>query len=505
MNKQKKYKRNPINLVAIIFFMALLFPLGAFAQSDSAKVYRFYSDSYRSHFYTNSLRERDTLIDTNPNWCYEGIAYLTPTDTDMVTPLHRFYSPTYKSHFFTISPQEKDFLIQNDGNWNYEGIAYNVSTNSSGNLPLYRFYSPVFKAHFFTISEAEKKQLITNDANWNYEGIAFYASPGPREIPETPCGRPIPVGAVGPDISVGLDTYERDDIREDPITLSATHAFNALDTDGSILGTIKKSDTAKVFYDGDSMLKLVIGDSEKLVEREIYFESLSSQDDNAIIFTISRPNSDYDEFRHSMRVRYTKSVKRIWTINTLPLELYVWGIGEITATGPKQYNKLMATAFRTYGYWKLQNSTTYAAQGFTVVATPANQIYSGYKWEQQYPRIREVAMETQGKVVTYDNEVILLPFSSWTDGKTRHYLDGHWGSKCNKDPKQKVSSVFPYLVGVDDSQGEHPSSSTCELAAGGNHMVGISANGALKRAKDDDNWDDILQHYITDSDVTTIY
>ncbi len=508
MKNLSHYKTYSKKVFTASFVMMLFLPFTSIAQSDPAqntKVYRFYSDNYRAHFYTNSQEERDLLIDTNPNWCYEGIAYYTPTQKTDTKPLFRFYSPVYKSHFFTISSQEKDFLIQNDSNWNYEGIAYNVSTSSEGNLPLHRFYSPVFNAHFFTTSEQEKAQLINNDANWNYEGIAFYATSGPLELPETVCGRPIPVGEVGPDISVGLDEYERDDIREDPIVLSATKAFNAIDSNGRILGSVKPKDEINIYYDGDSMLKLVIGESETLVDREIFFRAQAAEDDYNIIFTVSRPDSIYDEFRHSMKIRYTKSVRRIWTINTLPLELYVWGIGEITATGPEEYNKLMTTAFRTYGYWKLLNSTTFAAQGFTVVATPANQIYGGYKWEKDHPRIREAATQTRGKVVTYDNKVILLPFSSWTDGNTRHYLDGHWGSNCKTDPKKEISSAFPYLIGVDDSQGKHPSSDTCALAAGGNHMVGISANGALNRAKQDDKWDDILKHYITDIDLQAQY
>lgn len=492
---------------SLLFFIALLFvPAISFAAPE--KVYRFYSQEYSSHFYTKNSSEKDSLIESDENWCYEGVAYLSDDSATSTTPLYRFYSPTYKSHFFTINPGERDALIKNDPNWNYEGAVYDVSTVSeTSNAPLHRFYSPVYRAHFFTLSEQEKNAIIANDTNWVYEGIAYYALPSPSETPETPCGRPEKISAAGPDIAVGLDEYKRDDIRDTPITIEGpTVSYNMIDRDDKVIATFGANTDVEVRYDSDGNLSVSADDQVFTLDKEVLFKPQYLRDYGAGVFSVTRPESSYTSFRGSIKIRYNNTHKRIWAINILPLETYIWGIGEITATGPEEYNKLMTTAFRTYGYWKLINSTAFAVEGFTVVDTPANQIYRGYEWEKRYPRIREAAEATRGQTVTYDGKVILLPFSSWSDGKTRHYLDGHWSGSCNTSPSENVSSIFPYLIGVDDSWGKHPSLETCALAGGGNHMVGISANGALNLADDEDwGWSRILSHYITDITTTLQY
>ena len=51
---------------------------------------------------------------------------------------------------------------------------------------------------------------------------------------------------------------------------------------------------------------------------------------------------------------------------------------------------------------------------------------------------------------------------------------------------------------MSDSYGKNPDLDTCELASRGNHMVGLSANGAVRMARDA-GWDyqAILKHYYT--------
>ncbi len=196
---------------------------------------------------------------------------------------------------------------------------------------------------------------------------------------------------------------------------------------------------------------------------------------------------------------------RIWVINALPLEHYVWGMGEITGTGPEEYNKVMTTIFRTYGYWKIKWSTKYADQGFKVDATPGNQLYYGYDWEKDHQTIKNAALATQGTLVMYDREIALTPYSSWTDGATRRFEDGHWGRSCVTE-KSKKSTLYPWLNAVADSRGKNEGKNTCELAATGNHMVGLSANGAVRMAKyDSTGYRDILEHFYAGVDLVAGY
>ena len=147
---------------------------------EGLPLYRFWSPIYRSHFFTASNRERDKLIVSDPNWLYEGVAYNVKLKQfcSGYMPVYRFWSDRFKSHFYTIDQDEAIELAYFDHNWRYELIAFCASTTSGGGrIPVYRFYSAVYKSHFFTVSKSERDQLLFSDPNWSYEGIAYYAWP----------------------------------------------------------------------------------------------------------------------------------------------------------------------------------------------------------------------------------------------------------------------------------------------------------------------------------------
>ena len=142
-------------------------------------IYRFYSKKYKGHFFTIDPDERATLMCTNPNWGYEGVAYEAFTEQARgTTALHRFYSKKYKGHFFTIDEEEMWTVRNTNPNWNYEGVAYYVYPEAvEGSVPVYRFWSKGYRHHFYTTSEAEKDDLIAHNPNWKYEGVSFWAPP----------------------------------------------------------------------------------------------------------------------------------------------------------------------------------------------------------------------------------------------------------------------------------------------------------------------------------------
>jgi fibronectin type 3 domain-containing protein len=142
-------------------------------------VYRFYSKKYQGHFFTIDEGEKQKLVDTNPNWQYECVAYRAfKAQASGTKALHRFYSKKYRGHFYTTDEDEKNDLIANNPNWDYEGVGYYVYPGSaSGRVPVYRFWSKKYKHHFYTTDEKEKNDLIATNPNWSYEKIAFYALP----------------------------------------------------------------------------------------------------------------------------------------------------------------------------------------------------------------------------------------------------------------------------------------------------------------------------------------
>ena len=94
-------------------------------------------------------------------------------------PIYRFWSDTYKGHFFTINQAEKEQIEKTYPKhiWKYEGIAWYANpTASTGLSPIYRFWSDAYKGHFFTDSAVEKASIEKTYPKhiWRYEGIAYY-------------------------------------------------------------------------------------------------------------------------------------------------------------------------------------------------------------------------------------------------------------------------------------------------------------------------------------------
>jgi hypothetical protein len=148
-------------------------------------VFRFWSPVLSHHFYTTNESERDGLICNLPDtYIYEGEAYHTPASASdpNVLPVYRFWSSTLSSHFYTIDPNEKDYVINNYPIevWEFEGAvfyAYPEGQQPDDAMPVYRFWSGTCGSHFYTFDEDEKNYIIASYPNfiWAYEGVAWYA------------------------------------------------------------------------------------------------------------------------------------------------------------------------------------------------------------------------------------------------------------------------------------------------------------------------------------------
>lgn len=161
---------------------------GAYEYNDGSGVtknivYRFWSDTYRGHFYTINADERNGLVFQHQpsEWRYEGKAYYAFTSqVPGSIPLYRFWSNQFRGHFYTTSASERDYIQANypTDTWNYEGVAYYVYpldySATSANVD--RFWSTSYKHHFYTASSDESIYLRTNpslSSIWSYEGGRF--------------------------------------------------------------------------------------------------------------------------------------------------------------------------------------------------------------------------------------------------------------------------------------------------------------------------------------------
>jgi peptidoglycan hydrolase-like amidase len=301
--------------------------------------------------------------------------------------------------------------------------------------------------------------------------------------------------SLGPEISVGLWYNSKDDI----FKIDANKTYNIRKEEGGeVVAQVSGDSTTRVKYESDGKLKVYSSISETLIDGEVWFDAADG-DNSSIVFDVHHDvNYDgYDHFRGKIRVFYydgeygdiyngnpDSKNKQIWIINKLPLEQYVWGMGETTGTGDADHTRVMATIFRTYGQWYIDNATKYKKLGFKIRSDSGSQIYVGYNREEKYPRVRESAEETRGKIIKYKDEVALTPYCSYTDGKTRK-MNGYPYLKSVKDPYGKKKGLKP---GQD-----------------GNHMWGLSAHGSLGYAEHGKSWDWILKHYYSKVDISNEY
>ncbi|HLM83622.1 MAG TPA: SpoIID/LytB domain-containing protein [Candidatus Bathyarchaeia archaeon] len=304
-------------------------------------------------------------------------------------------------------------------------------------------------------------------------------------------------GSLGPEIAVGLWYFEKSEIKDDPFKIDANKDYNIRKSDGGeIIATVSASLTTRVTYTEDGNLKVYSSIPDRIVGGEIWFDAADGNNSD-LIFDAHRPGDDYDNFRGKIIMNYyhgddiyhgsTTQVSQIWVINKLPIEQYVWGMGETTGTGPTDHVRVMTTIFRTYGDWYIQNATKYKPLGFKIRSDSGSQIYGGYDWEKDHPHIKEAADDTRGRIISYKGDPVLAAYCSWTDGKTRNYPD---------------RKNYPYLKSVKDPYGKKKG---LKPGQAGNHMWGLSANGALGYAKHGKSWTWILKHYYSKTAISSAY
>lgn len=455
--------------------------------------------------------QADAAKKTKSSIISEGVAfYAFNSQAANTLPVYHLYHKKTGDHFYTIDENRKNSLSSSK-TYRLEGIAfYAYSSEQPDTAPVYALKKNKGGFHFYTASEKKKKSLVSKKEGYKSLGVAFYAhssqaagtAPVTRFFNKKTGGRSLKAEAAaaetpwvdealtlssssGPEITVGIWSYQRSYLKKKSFKIKANKNYRILNSDGATVSDIAADTWTSVRYKNSGKLRVLDLASPTEFDREIRFEAADGNNTD-LIFEVSKPDAPFDKYRGKIKLRYSASSKKIWVVNSLPLEQYVWGMGEITGTGDEEYNKVMTTIFRSYGYWKIQYSTQYAKEGFKVNATPGNQLYYGYNWEIGHSRIKDAAQATQGITVQYQNDIALTPYSSWTDGKTRSFKEV-W-----------KSDSYPHLLSVSDPYGKRDGWNAVKLKKAGNHMVGLSAHGALNLASSYDwSWQKIIKYYYT--------
>lgn len=331
---------------------------------------------------------------------------------------------------------------------------------------------------------------------------------------------------TGPEIRVGLWSKNHLDAQADPFRITANKSFTITNCNNStVIGTIPIGTAVRIAHDSDSgnlqvydSTDLIISEASKTLAGEKV--CLQAEDGNSadMIFDVNTPDNlskgEYDRYRGKIKLQESYSTgtygngglysdldfvdndtehanRRIWVINILPLEQYMWGYGEMSSGGIGEHAKAMVVAARSYARWYIEYAIKWGdvpqndeedGEGFDLLAYSYNQIYKGYDYEIGHSFIPEAARATNGIVMKYEDEYVLGAYCSNTDGNTR------------------ALAGYPYLVSVPDPYGK------IDNPSAGNHMWGMSANGALVLARDEEwSYTAILSYYYTNISIVKDY
>lgn len=288
--------------------------------------------------------------------------------------------------------------------------------------------------------------------------------------------------AGSPKIRIGLTSFKKSDLNDKPITVKVNTSSTISEQGGGVLGKIPDNTEIRVFFDFSKRdYRVVSLNLDKTTNKPIIISPDNKEQGVCYIANVG-------SYREDIEIRFASFTKNLWVINEVPIEYYVWGMGEATNSSPMEYLKALSVAYRTYGYWKVKNGTTYDKEGFDVTDTGSSQVYGGYGREDGQPNIVTAAKATSGMLVKYGDRIAITPYCSGTDGNTRSWKDV-WGS-----------GDYPWCQSVPDPLGIKNNASTLK----GNHMVGMSATGAYNYAKDQ-GWlyDKILTYYYRGVTIAT--
>jgi hypothetical protein len=284
---------------------------------------------------------------------------------------------------------------------------------------------------------------------------------------------PIDDLAGEPDIRVGLFPTTK------ATKLSADGQYEIRNSNNSLIGTFAKNEIVTINYSNNTYI--LTSDSGTISSNlPLRATPKSSQTIMEIINYEHRPEWNLslndNRFRGIVEIRYAPATNKLWVINELPLESYLRGIAEAGNDNDSDYLKALLTAARTYAMYHYQTGTKHANEFFTVDAIN-DQVYRGYGMETRSPNVTQAVIDTTGIMVTYEDEIVVTPYFSQSDGKTRSWTEVWSGGP------------YPWLVSVSDLG--------CVGKTLLGHGVGLSAYGARSMAVEGKSYEAILKHYYT--------
>lgn len=369
----------------------------------------------------------------------------------------------------------------------------------SGHQPSVLGISATQPGQTITLNFKIKAPESSGNYNLKLKLVANYdreVADGAVEIPMTVTGEgaaDISLGRIKnvlnmtePDIEVGLQYFSSD--APQAIDLMADRAYELRDKNGALLASFAAAEPVSINYDFNGKIFSVRNAriNSKFIG-ELHFKA----QDGAGIFTIlsmSRPTAyghNDNQYRGGIILREAPNTGRLWIVNKLPLEQYLYGIAETSNGAPQEFIKANIVAARTYALYHYLNPYKWN-NNFTVIWTTSDQYYRGYVSELRRPSIVKAVNETKGQAVTYQNDVVVTPYFGHSDGMTRSSASVFGGKE--KPWLQPVAAIYDAGLSMFG------------------HGVGMSQADAAKRAQND-GWDyaKILKYYYNGIEVAKVY
>jgi hypothetical protein len=297
-----------------------------------------------------------------------------------------------------------------------------------------------------------------------------------QEIPIAPSGT---VPAAEPNIRVGLWNVPGNAV------LLNSSPFTVVGSNGATLATIPANATITVGFNRESKTVVVSTASGQYTSPvPVRFVPTNA---NGLFqvpnFAGWTATAYVNQFRGTLELNYYQPNDNVWLIEELPLEQYLQGLGETSNDSAPEFQKALVTAARNYAYFVHSIGGKYAL--FDVETGAADQVYRAYGSETIRPNVVAAVQATAGQMVTYNNDIVVTPYFSRSDGHTRSWTDV-WGGAGK-----------PWLVSVP---APHDVGQTLW-----GHGVGMSASDALGWAGDGKTYDWILKYYYTGTVLKKIY
>ncbi|OGF21363.1 hypothetical protein A2316_03785 [Candidatus Falkowbacteria bacterium RIFOXYB2_FULL_38_15] len=295
---------------------------------------------------------------------------------------------------------------------------------------------------------------------------------------------PVPL-ANGPTMRIGLFSTT------DQVIISSQNSFEIKDANNNLFFTVPAGVSAYASFNftNKTYTAKVNGVEKNGLPYLRFISSLGDDNVFEVVNFENRPgwntSINDNKFRGALELRYSEGRNKLYLINELSLESYMRGIAEASNYLPQEFLKALIIAARTYAKYNLDIGGKHPAAYFTLNASANDQVYRGYSSELRLPNVMKAVEETRGMMATYNGEIVVTPYFSQSDGRTRAWEEVWWGS----GKPWLVSKADPYCTG--------------RTMLG--HGVGFSAYGARKMADAGKNFEEILKYYFTGIELKKIY